>query len=205
MAGIPRREPGGPRRATFGHCGVARTATTLDGIHTDRRRTALVTGMDETREVIEELLRDRRAVVVGVGNVLRADDGIGPMVAARLAALAPGRVVDAGSAPEDHVAHILARRPELVLFLSTADHGGPPGSCVVAPLADLAPRLPSCHGPSLWLLAGMLESEGARCWLAGVQPRSLVAGAPMSDEALAAATELADAVRAVLLREAVDA
>ncbi len=155
--------------------------------------------------MLEVLLEDRRVVVVGVGNPLRADDGVGPLVAARLAAALPGRVVDAGAAPETHVGAILEARPEVVLFVDAADHGGMPGSCCLATAGDLAARVPSTHAGGLALVARLLEAGGARCWLAGVQPGSLAAGGPMSPEVTAAGEALADALLATVRREAADA
>jgi hydrogenase 3 maturation protease len=164
-----------------------------------------VTGMDDTRAILHELLGDRRATVVGVGNTLRADDGVGPLVAERLARALPGRALDAGTVPESHVGAILATRPELVLFVDAADHGGRPGSCCVLPVAELESRVPTTHAGALRLVALLLEAEGARCWLAGVQPATRALGAPMSDAVRSAAEDLAGALRTALAGEAADA
>jgi len=161
--------------------------------------------MTETLAELAALLAGRRVAVVGVGNELRGDDGVGPLVAARLAAERPGLAVDAGTVPENHLGPILARDPEIVLFVDAADHGAAPGTWRLAPLRALAARASSTHHASLLLMARLVEAARARCWLVGVQPACLGFGEPMSDAVRAAGEELARALAAALPAEAADA
>jgi hydrogenase maturation protease len=161
--------------------------------------------MDATLRQIEALIAGRRVMVVGVGNTLCADDGVGPHVVGRLAREHPAAVLDAGSVPENHVGPIAAAAPEIVLFVDAADHGGAPGSCRLAPVGDLAPRTASTHAASLRLVSLLLESHGPRCWLVGIQPASLEPGAPLSETVRAAGERLAAALARALGREAAHA
>jgi len=152
--------------------------------------------MDAARNGIAGLLAGRRAVVVGVGNSLCADDGAGPYVARRLAAEHPGRALDAGTVPENHLGVVLERAPEVVLFVDAVDHGGAPGDWCVVPVWEAEARVSFTHAASLRLAATLLESEGAACWLVGIQPACLEPGRAMG----AAVRESADRLAAVLAR-----
>jgi hydrogenase 3 maturation protease len=155
--------------------------------------------------MIERLVAGRRALVVGVGNELLGDDGVGPLVAGRLERRHPGRAVDAGAVPENYLGVILEQAPEVVLFVDAADHGGPPGTWCLAPMRDLEMRVGCTHDASLRLLASLLEAEGVRCWLVGVQPAVLGPGRAMSADVLASGRRLARLLSQALTMEAAHA
>jgi hydrogenase 3 maturation protease len=133
---------------------------------------------------IRERVRGHRVAVLGVGQRLRGDDGAGPGVVDRLHHLGCANAVDAGPVPENYLGVLLARRPEVVLFVDAVDHGAAPGRCCLARARVLGARCESTHAPSLRLLAGLLEGNGSACWLLGIQPGSTEPG-----ERLGAAVE----------------
>jgi hydrogenase 3 maturation protease len=141
------------------------------------------------------------AFLVGVGNRLRGDDGVGPVIAGRLARLAPARAVDAGSVPENWLGPLLEARPAVVVFVDAADHGAAPGAWRLVPTAALAERASSTHAASLALLAGLLEREGIRTFLLAIQPSRLTLGAPLSAPVRATAHALTRTLARALLTE----
>lgn len=147
--------------------------------------------MSRPRPGIEELCAHHRVTVVGVGNELRGDDGVGPFVARRLAAEHPGRAVDAGCVPENHLGVILATIPELVLFVDAADLGGVAGAWRVARVDELEPRCESTHDASLALLARLFEAQDVECRLLGIQPARNAPGVGLSEPVRAAGELLA--------------
>lgn len=163
------------------------------------------TAVAAAAERIAGLVAGRRTMVVGVGNRLRGDDALGPLVAEGLAAEFAGRVIDAGPVPENYLGVLLESAPELVLFVDTADHGAAPGRWCVVPAGALARRGGSTHTASLQLLAQILEAHGIRSWLIGVQPRQLEFGAGVSAAVDEAARELSRALTAALRAGARDA
>jgi len=77
------------------------------------------------------------AVVMGVGNRDRGDDGVGSVVAAELLdqpsvvssqSSAIIAVLDCGVAPENYLARAASLRPRRVIFIDAADFGAAPGS-----------------------------------------------------------------------------
>jgi len=74
------------------------------------------------------------ALVAGFGNVLRADDGVGVVVAERLARdprLADTRVLDIGIGGMRLVQELLAGDVDLLLIVDALDLGRPAGTVVV--------------------------------------------------------------------------
>ncbi len=114
-----------------------------------------------------------RTVVLGVGNRLRRDDGVGSIVAQRLAASTPPgwRVVDAGVGPEDFTGPIRRWRPGLLLIVDALDMGLIPGS-----LRRLVPERLSAedgfhsHHPPLRRLCEFLSPAVGRIEVVAVQP-----------------------------------
>lgn len=84
----------------------------------------------------------RRVLVVGVGNVLRSDDGFGVAVARRLAGrdLPPGVTVAETGIGGIHLVHELMAGYDALIVVDAVDRGRPPGSVLVieADVIDVA-------------------------------------------------------------------
>ena len=118
--------------------------------------------------------KDRlQCVLIGVGNRLRGDGGVGSVVAERLAMVPPAgwRILDAGVAPEAFTGPIRRWRPNLLVIVDAVDMALPAGS-----LRRLtAERLPSLdcfhsHHPSLRQLCDYLSPVVERIVVVAVQP-----------------------------------
>ena len=124
------------------------------------------------------------AMVLGIGNELRGDDGVGPEVARRLSGRCGVPVVNAGEVPENYLDLVRARSPERVLLIDAADFGGAPGDTALVRLdvgETTSSRLPTTHCASLSVFARYLRTEiGTEVWLLGIQPASLEFGRPLS-------------------------
>ncbi|MFN8177570.1 MAG: hydrogenase maturation protease [bacterium] len=150
--------------------------------------------MSELGERIGALVGGRSAAVVGVGNRLRGDDGVGSHVADRLRGRLAAAVYDVETVPENYLGVLTDAAPGVVLFVDAAAHGGPPGAWCLAPAGELASRSTSTHAMSLLLLARALEARGIACWLIGVQPDDTEFGAPLTSAVAAGADTVEDAL-----------
>ncbi len=131
-----------------------------------------------------------RGIVIGIGNPLRGDDGIGLAVARRLIAYTRTPVIFAGETPENHLDTVRKRRPAWVLLIDAANLRAEPGEFAIVRMGrnpTFAPgALPSTHRPSLAVLSTYIEKElGAEVWLLGIQPRDLEPGSAISPEVAA--------------------
>ncbi len=153
--------------------------------------------MSELQRWMEDRVAGRRVAVVGVGNVLRGDDGAGPAVVARLQG-SRAHAIDAGIVPENFLGVLIEAAPDVVLFVDSLDQGSPPGHCAVIPTTGLESRGADTHAPSLRLMARLMESRGIECWLIGIQPGSRALGPGLTPAVAGAVERMAGALWAAL-------
>ncbi len=145
--------------------------------------------------------------VVGVGNPLRGDDGVGCRIARALedaehrgVLTHPGgvTVVNAEEVPENFLGPLVESHPDVVLFVDAVDLGAPAGSSAIVEPDDLDDTGPFTHRTPLGLTASLLQRmTGADVFLLAVQPAALEWGAPLSPSVATTADNLT-----ILLREA---
>ncbi len=140
-----------------------------------------------------------RAVVVGIGNTLRADDGAGPAVVTRLRGRYPDVVFDAGQAPENYVAPVRRAVPAVVILVDAADFGAAPGEVRVASAEDVGGLMLGTHAAPLSMFMKVIAEEtGAAVRLAAIQVKSTELGGVMSDEVAAAVDTLTSEIARLL-------
>ena len=135
---------------------------------------------------------DEGLVVVGVGNRLRGDDGLGPSLIDRLKERGFAHCVDAGPAPENHVSAVLQEDPKTILFVDAAHLGLPPGACRLLTQQDILRTGITTHDIPLPLLIDYVtERSGARILLLAIQPQHTTLGADLSPAVRRTLDELA--------------
>ena len=140
-----------------------------------------------------------RVVVVGIGNRLRGDDGVGSALAGVLIEAGVPRVFDGQDLPDAMVADVAATSPDTVLLVDAVDLGSEPGSVALLGRGQTMSYLPTTHRIPADLLMEVLEqATGARCLLLGVQPAATEFGRSMSSEVAAALDLLAGLLVGVL-------
>lgn len=147
--------------------------------------------------VFADLLR-ARTCLVGVGNPMRHDDGVGPWVIGAVQAAARGtnlRLIDAQDVPENFV-HVIARANcRNVVFIDAVAAEGAPGTIVFGPLAEFAEAASfSTHKLALSLSGRFLEAAGKKVFLLGVVPADLEFGVGLTDKVARAAASLRDLI-----------
>ena len=140
-----------------------------------------------------------RAVVVGIGNTLRADDGAGAVVAERLRERFPDVVFGAGQAPENYVAPVRRAGPASVILVDAADFGASPGAVRVVSAEDVVGLMLGTHAAPLSMFMRVIAEEtGADVRLAAIQVKSTELGGVMSDEVAAAVDALTSEIARLL-------
>lgn len=132
----------------------------------------------------EELLTDAlrgRIVFMGVGNVLRGDDGIGPCLAERLAGFGLD-AVDAGTVPENYIGKVSRLQPDTVVIIDAVHLDRDIGTLELLRRQDLLESTGfTTHTLSPALVMDRIRQEtGAEVFLLAVQPACLDLGAPLS-------------------------
>lgn len=126
--------------------------------------------------------------VIGLGNVLRGDDGIGPMVIEQLEELGDESIqlIDAGADPFTLLEHLIESDP--LLIIDCAEMGMLPGSTHLFSIYDAKFRESansiSLHGFSFADVYRMAAEIGvlAPCKIIGVQPKNIGFCDKLSDE-----------------------
>jgi hydrogenase 3 maturation protease len=155
--------------------------------------------------VLAERLREP-CCLVGVGNPLRRDDGVGPwIIGAVRGDLAGTRisVIDAQDVPENFV-HVVARAEcRNVIFIDAVAAPGPPGTIVFGPLAEFpeAESL-STHKLALSFSGKFLESAGKTVFLLGIVAADLAFGAGLTPPVARTAEAVRDFLRRAARRAA---
>lgn len=143
-------------------------------------------------EELKRAVKGRRFLVLGVGNEMKADDGLGRHVIDNIGI---ENKIFCGEMPENFINRIKSAEPEVILIVDAVDFQGKPGEIVFAEAEKLEKASLSTHSLSFSVMSKMLP--GIRIFLIGVQPESLEFGKPMSPTAKQGADEIAAALNAL--------
>ncbi len=158
-----------------------------------RRRRKAVKGLEE--ELIERL-RGKRFGVVGIGNVVRGDDGAGCMLIERLGGDFPMPIVDCAEVPENYGGWVERRDLDSVVYVDAVDFGGEPGEVRIVELEKMMQSATSTHHLSLHYMVRFLKEEWrGDAMMVGIQPVSIGVGEPVCDEVMAGVEKLAAILR----------
>jgi hydrogenase 3 maturation protease len=109
-------------------------------------------------------------MILGVGNALRGDDGIGPALIRNLQGKVGCGVLDCGETPENYLQKIIDFRASTIIIVDAADWGGPPGEIRQIRPEEISNPSFSGHNASLRLSLDYLRAHlRARIIIIGVQ------------------------------------
>lgn len=146
--------------------------------------------------------RPFRLAILGVGQTLRGDDGVGLAVVRGLRPYAHPNLllIEAAHAPENCTSQVRRFAPDLVLLVDAAQMEEPPGTIRWLDWRSCDGLSASTHTMPLSLL-GEYFTAVLRCDIAliGIQPASLELGETLSPEATAAARQVVEALAGIFL------
>lgn len=129
-------------------------------------------------------LQDRikgQTLIIGVGNTLRGDDGLGPLLVQQLSGSVKADLLDAGEVPESYLGRIIVSQPDTIIVVDAVDMQESPGTLAVIEIDDLTNVSWSTHRLSLALFMKYLQEQtGSAVFLLGVQPGTTVLGQKMT-------------------------
>ena len=142
-----------------------------------------------------------RVVVVGVGNDMRGDDGIGVFLARELKRETGdnrGIMIIETQVPENFIMPILDFRPDRIIILDSADFKEKPGSFRMIKKDEILQFLISTHNMPLTIFLKALEKLNAEKILIGIQPKNLDFGEDLSMEVKKRAGDILEFVRTLI-------
>jgi hydrogenase 3 maturation protease len=140
--------------------------------------------MGTTEQLFEQLskLRGSRTVILGIGNLLKGDDGAGPLVCQQLQnSKVCADLIDAGTVPENYIQTIIRKAPAYLLIIDAMDFGAEVGAIEIFKPEQLSSFAISTHTLSPRLFVDMLSKQvKINVYFIGIQPAQTQLGQSMS-------------------------
>ena len=141
---------------------------------------------DGVIQSLETSISAESMAVIGLGNLDRADDGVGLALVSRLQVYLPERIfLETEHNVEALVLRLLDREDiQTILFIDATHFGGEPGHVRFFRVENSRQFFPvvSTHQVPLSLLMNMIVDHGKLPFLLGIQPKSVQLFGPMSLE-----------------------
>jgi len=125
-----------------------------------------------------------KVVILGIGNTLSSDDGVGSILASRIKDKVPYTVYDAGINPENYLGKIIKDKPDNIVIIDAVDLGAQPGDYAVLEGKEIKTvNLYSTHNASISLTINYLQSNlEVDIIILAIQPKSIAFGDKLSQE-----------------------
>ena len=139
----------------------------------------------ENLEDIKKYLKGK-IVIVGIGDCMRGDDGVGCKIAEDLKEKLQNEkitIINAGTTPENYLEKIVKYNPDLILFIDSSDFGCLPGDVKLLKPEEVLNAGTSTHNASLKLVFDYLEKRtDSSILLLGIQPKKIYFSTEISNE-----------------------
>ena len=114
-------------------------------------------------------------MILGVGNSLLGDDGVGSILAKELEAeLGKEKVRDGGVAPENFLSWVEKSHPDVLIIIDSMEFDKSPGSVGIFSLKEVSSTSISTHSLPLSFLWEYLYQRGVKeGYIIGIQPGEL--------------------------------
>ncbi|TFH11830.1 MAG: hydrogenase 3 maturation endopeptidase HyCI [Candidatus Atribacteria bacterium] len=120
-----------------------------------------------------------KRMLLGVGNRLSHDDGVGPFVAQSLAD-SDWIAMDCGTALENASGIVSREKPDLLIIVDAAVMGEEPGTTLRLPIQANDRMLASTHGLPLTFVMDRISASAVKMILIGIEPLDLTFGEGLS-------------------------
>ena len=144
---------------------------------------------------------DGKTCVLGIGNRLWGDDGVGSVLAEALEPCAGLAVVDGGFIPENHLESVIQTDPNCILMVDATDFGGKPGEARLLYPDKIAYTSLSTHAGSLRMLSKYLQARtDARIAVLAIQPSDTCAGTGLTVPVRSTLQALVETIPAIICK-----
>ena len=142
---------------------------------------------------IEKYLKEKTAIV-GIGNILKGDDQLGPALISRLQGKTKAHLFDCGEVPENYIQPIIKSRPKTIIIVDASDWAGAVGELRLIDKQEIQDISFSTHNASLRLFFDYLKKELplVNIFIIGVQIGKKELMQPLSPEVETTLNELVD-------------
>lgn len=138
------------------------------------------------------ILGGKKTVILGLGNSLKSDDGVGPFICDELSKAAlTAEIINAGTVPENYIQRIIKKEPENLIVIDAIDFGGEAGQIRLLKPEQLNKSAFSTHTLSPHLFIEMIQqSKKVDVYVIGIQPKQIKLGEDISEQVKQTAEQL---------------
>jgi hydrogenase 3 maturation protease len=123
------------------------------------------------------LHRNRKILFVGVGNLLRQDDGIGPYISSRIRESDNIKVINVEVSLENYIGKINSVDHDTLVLIDCVDMKKPPGTYELMPVTQVKDLTFNTHNISLKRISEFFRNE---ILILAVQPENIGFGENLS-------------------------
>lgn len=149
--------------------------------------------MDNGASLPDQLncLCDSKTLILTIGNTLRGDDAVGPLLFQQLKGRIAAEIIDAGTVPENYIQTIIKKAPEVLLVIDAIDFAASAGTIRIFKPSQLNSIVISTHSLSPRIFVDMItDAIDIQVYFLGIQPFQAQMGQPLSAAVDKAAQQL---------------
>ncbi|MFW9830546.1 MAG: hydrogenase maturation peptidase HycI [Candidatus Thorarchaeota archaeon] len=142
------------------------------------------------KRLIEAFKNSPKSTIIGIGNDLKADDGIGPYIINQLQHYAPPNIelINANTVPENFIGHLIDTAPSFILLIDAAMMQTTPGEIRLIDKNTIGGVAFSSHQLPLTFFIEYLETNlKTTILILGIQPLTDEFTQPISEPVQSAA------------------
>lgn len=154
---------------------------------------------------LNDFLQDfRKLIVLGVGNELKSDDGVGPFIIKKLIAENIEKdnllFINAETVPENFTGKIRKEKPTHVIIVDACLMGGKPGDIKIVDKDDFVNIGISTHSMSLSYFVKYLEKDtDFKIIFVGIEPETMDWGETPTESVEKTAFEFIELLKGIIL------
>lgn len=154
---------------------------------------------------LNDFLQDfRKLIVLGVGNELKSDDGVGPFIIKKLIAENIEKdnllFINAETVPENFTGKIRKEKPTHVIIVDACLMGGKPGDIKIVDKDDFVNIGISTHSMSLSYFVKYLEKDSDfKIIFIGIEPETMDWGETPTESVEKTAFEFIELLKGIIL------
>ena len=141
--------------------------------------------MDTEERLFDQLnaLGNSKTLILTIGNILKGDDAVGPLLYEQLKGKISTEIIDAGTVPENYIQPIIKKAPEILLVIDAIDFAASAGTIHMFKPCQLSSLIISTHSLSPRVFVDMITHEiDIQVYFLGIQPLQTQMGYPLSIE-----------------------
>lgn len=119
--------------------------------------------------------------ILGIGNPLREDDGVGSYIVKQLQGQIKATVIDCEDKPERYLQQIINESPDIVLFIDAINMKVEPGAFALIESKNFDNQITFTHKSYIKAYTDYInKNTNSQVFILGIQPKSIEFGSNMS-------------------------